>query len=372
MRRITAIAASAFHVLLLGLGGETELVFAEQRPTYKRMEPIAPPSQAMGKYVALSGDDAAMHSSVVDTLPQPPADHFLEMSPDIEESCTVECESCQCCDDIEPDCCDTVTRGRWIVDLGASALQTQMAANATDEWPNEFGPAGRLTVGYEWPSGLGVRAQGWQYSMEGDVQSQSPITYSYYNPYYDYYDYYFYSVIPGALNRPLYASYAYSRPIEVSAATVYLDVFKTIYSRYGELSIGMGPAFANLEFNFPPAGDGMQYYGGGITVSGQGFLHLVERGRWKVGLTGRTRAALLAGSWELTSPGSASEQSESMSIFELSAGPELRYRVGATSDRYIFLRTVAEFQQWRSDGMGPIAGDTLALQGATMNLGILW
>lgn len=369
MRRITAIAASAFYVFLLGLGGETELVFAEQRPTYKRMEPIAPPSPSIGEFGALSGDDAAMHSSVVDTLPQPPADHFLEMSPDNEESCTVECESCECCDEIGPECCETLTRGRWIVDLGASALQTDMAVSDLEAWPEDFGAAGRIVLGYEWPNGQGIRTQAWGYSMEGDVRSQSSLGYLFGSDFFA-----AYYVTPGAYNRFLFfpQSFAYARPIEITAASVYLDAFKTVYSRYGDFTVGMGPAFGHLEFNFPPAGDWASFNGGGISAFGQGYVSFFKRSRLDIGLTGQMRAALLTGNWDIAMLNEESGHSEAMSILELSAGPEIRYRIGRTDGRFLFLKTVAEFQQWRSDGMGPIAGDTLALQGASMNLGFLW
>lgn len=369
MRRITAIAASALCLLLLELGGETGLVFAKQRPNYKLMEPISPPSQTVDEYAAMSEGVATTHSSVVDTFPHPPADDFLEMSPDIDESYVVECESCECCDDIGPDCCETVTHGGWIVDLGASALQTDMAVSDLEAWPEDFGAAGRIVLGYEWPNGLGVRTQAWGYSMEGDVRSQSSLGYLFGSDYFA-----AYYVTPGAYNRFLFfpQSFAYARPIEITAASVYLDVFKTVYSRHGEFTVGMGPAFGHLEFNFPPAGDWASFNGGGISAFGQGYVSFFKRNRFDIGLTGQMRAALLAGNWDIAMLSEESGHSEAMSILELSAGPEIRYRIGRKDGRYLFLKTVAEFQQWRSDGMGPIAGDTLALQGASMNLGVLW
>ena len=77
------------------------------------------------------------------------------------------------------------------------------------------------------------------------------------------------------------------------------------------------------------------------------------------------------GSVVLSSPSSFRKLKRKISP-SLSVGPELRYRTSASNDRYLFLRTVAEFQQWRSDRMGPVTGDTLGLQGASMNFGALW
>ena len=50
---------------------------------------------------------------------------------------------------------------------------------------------------------------------------------------------------------------------------------------------------------------------------------------------------------------------------------ELRFKLNAMSDSFCFLQGLAEFHQWRSDRMGPTDGDTLGLQGASLNLGVL-
>jgi hypothetical protein len=366
MSRYTAIAAITLYFMLPALAGDGAFVFAQKMRTIDWSRSMTPLSGESSEFAqASSGGDTSMHS-VVDALPHPPVDDFDELPSDFEESLTCEAEGCECCDEIAPDSGESASHGGWIVDLGASALQTDMGVSDYEAWPGDFGPAGRLTFGYEWSNGLGIRAQAWHYSMEGEVHSQSPFLFAYSNSYY--YPLY----VPGSLNRLLYGNYAYSRTIEISATTVYLDLFKTIHSRHGEFSVGMGPAFANLEFNFPPAGDGMQFYGGGITVFGQGYARVLRRGRWEAGMAGQTRASLLAGAWDVASPSSTAQHSEAMSILELSVGPEWRYRVGPTEDRYVFLRTVAEFQQWRSDGMGPSSSDTLALQGVSMNCGALW
>ena len=87
------------------------------------------------------------------------------------------------------------------------------------------------------------------------------------------------------------------------------------------------------------------------------------------------RRALLTGNWGVAAFSTGNEHSQNMSIVTLSVGPELViqpvHRTIATRDAD--LRTpVAEFQQWRSDRMGPVTGDTLGSQGASMNFRALW
>jgi len=209
--------------------------------------------------------------------------------------------------------------------------------------------------------------------MKGELQSQASLSSYPFSPFI-FYDYGYY--IPGAVNQLLYApyvqNYAFTQRFELHASTVYLDISKSLYSRHGEFTFGMGPAFGHLAFKFPDAHDGSTYDGGGISVFGEGYAPVVERRRWELALTGQTRAALLTGNWGVAAFSTGNEHSQNMSIMTLSVGPELRYRTSASNDRYLFLRTVAEFQQWRSDRMGPVTGDTLGLQGASMNFGALW
>ena len=89
-------------------------------------------------------------------------------------------------------------------------------------------------------------------------------------------------------------------------------------------------------------------------------------------MAGQSRIALLTGQWDIEFLDAASEHSENMSILEVGFGPEVRRRIGRAADHFWFVRTLAEFQQWRSDRMGPLAGDTLGLQGASVNFGVLW
>lgn len=159
-------------------------------------------------------------------------------------------------------------------------------------------------------------------------------------------------------------------------ASAYLDFYKSITSRTGELLIGAGPAFGHLEFNMPPYGDGTKYFGGGVTVFSQGSLPFLRRPRWGLAFTGQARITLLSGDWHIDRPwgmiDTTAEHSNSMSIVELGIGPEFRRQFGRSANHYWFVRALAEYQQWRSDRMGPMAGDTLALQGATVSFGANW
>jgi hypothetical protein len=313
--------------------------------------------------------------SRADIVLLPPSDDPPRLREPVDEPPPALMDACDCSDGecgelVDPTACCRAAFQGWVVEVGASALQTQMAVSDLEHWPDNFGAAGRISLGYEWASGLGVRTQAWGYSMEGDVK-RSTLS-SYYRIYDDWY-------VPGATNSLLYA-YPYSylsqwrQPIEISAATVYWDVYKSLRSSLGELQLGMGPAFAHFEINLPPYGDGTEYNGGGVSLFGEGSLPILRRNRWELALAGKSRIALLAGKWGVSNLTiqSDSAHSELMSIFELSFGPEVRFRVGRGNERQLFLQTLAEFQQWRSDEMGLFGGDTLGMQGVTLNGGMLW
>jgi hypothetical protein len=365
MSRITAIAATA--LLILGLADEGASVLAEEQSILGLRQSFETPSGDTADFAEVSDGDSVAETPADDAFWYSSADGQSEMSP-VDERCSA---TIDCWDGdrlIDDDRCGVDGHRGWTYEIGMSALQSQMATSDLADWPNDFGPAGRITIGYEWEDGLGIRTQAWGYSVKGNVSSQLPSSYYLYDPYY-----YSYYVVPGATNRLLYAqAYTYTRPIEISAATAYLDFYRSIHTSHGEFALGMGPAFGHLEYRFQSTGGGTRYYGGGISAFGQGYVPIIERNRWELALTGQTRAALLTGNWDVDVLNTDAEHNKSMSILELNAGPELRYRIGATDDRYLFLRTVAEFQQWRSDRMGPIAGDTLGLQGASMNFGMLW
>ena len=79
------------------------------------------------------------------------------------------CDICNGCSECR---CDVNYRSGWFLALDASALQSQMATCDVDIWPDDFGAAGRVTLGYEWTSGLGIRTQAWAYSVNGPVYTQ--------------------------------------------------------------------------------------------------------------------------------------------------------------------------------------------------------
>jgi hypothetical protein len=379
MSRISAIAAAA--LMIVGFAPTFVPAFAEERSILELHQPLKMRPAEPASFAEVS-DVGPMVSEPL--LVEP-----AEMRPVADEPYSSTCSCCDSgqfndCDCCSAECCGVESHPGWRYDLGISALKSHMATSEQSSWPDDVGPAGRVGIGYEWENGFGIRTEAWTYRVKGDLKTQTSLS-SY--PYYSSYDPYFYSyssylydysdlhyfIVPGALNQPLYAqSYAFTQPIELSASTVYLDFSKSFYSRHGEFELGMGPAYGHLAFKFPAVHDGTTYDGGGISVYGEGYVPIVERNRWEVALTGQTRAALLTGNWGVAAFSTGEEHSQSMSILELRVGPELRYRTGSTDDRYLFLRTVAEFQQWRSDRMGPVAGDTLGLQGASMDFGILW
>jgi hypothetical protein len=333
------------------------------------------PTAAAPSEVHSPDDIYEVHEPAVEELPDlietPPWDDGPQAMSGCGEACD---EGCKCCP-------HGIYRSGWTLSLDASALQSHMASRDIDSWPNDYAPAGRITLGYETESGAGIRAQAWGYGVSG-------LSYIY-DPFF----------IPGAVNRTLYSSYSvytdywfpyqnrhlypynhrsstFAQEIELSMASAYIDFYKTIASPSSELLVGAGPAFGHLEFNLPPRGDGAKYAGGGVTAFGQGLVPFVRRPSWGLAISGQARITLLTGEWEIErNPvmiDTTSEHSESMSIVELGVGPEFRRQIGRSGTHYWFVRTLAEFQQWRSDRMGPMAGDTLALQGATLNFGVNW
>lgn len=91
-----------------------------------------------------------------------------------------------CCDPRSPgrECCPGEVAGRgWTIVLEASALQSHMAARDVDDWPDDYGAAGRISLGYETEGGLGVRAQGWGYGVSAPavVRYASVLYYPYYS-----------------------------------------------------------------------------------------------------------------------------------------------------------------------------------------------
>jgi hypothetical protein len=346
MRRSLAIATIALITCVAGMNGDATTSFARER-SIQFSEDLA----------AIDAVDSSTPTEVTDL----PSFQFQPSPPTVEDTTsTMDC-GCECECVADCDCC-CEPHGGWTFELGASALQSESAVPNDGDWPDNFGPAGRIALGHEWENGFGIRAQSSTYYVEGDIGSQTQL----FSPFY-FYDPYFY-------NYPLYPSlrsYPYTRPIEITATTAYLDFFKSFYSRNGEFSLGMGPAFGYLQFNFPPYGGSDNYTGGGLTVSGRGYVPVYERNRWQFGLTGQTRATLLGGHWH-TDSSAVADVGGTISIVELRLGPEFRHRIGPTADRYLFLRTVAEFQQWRGDGLGPMGGDALAMHGVSLDCGVLW
>ena len=277
------------------------------------------------------------------------------------------CDICIGCSEC---CCDVNYRSGWFLALDASALQSQMATRDVDIWPDDFGAAGRITLGYEWNSGLGIRSQAWAYSMNGLFYTQNVIFnygfgITHVIGYDDYGGYY-----------PQPVSVMIPQEIELSMATAYLDFYKAINSRTGELLLGVGPAFGHLEFNTRPWGDGSKYAGGGVSVFGEGSHFFLRRPGWGLGVAGKARFALLTGDWHVDPQSSmlypTTQHSKSMSIAELGVGPEFRRQFGRSKNHYWFVRALAEYQQWHSDRMAPPGGDTLALHGATLSFGANW
>jgi hypothetical protein len=266
-----------------------------------------------------------------------------------------------CCDQCGGEVCrcgDVNYRSGWTLGFDIAALHSNTIGVAGEDasWFDDAGAAARISLGYEWYSGFGIRAQSWGYSVDGIVQRTTislgqqpnlPLTYF-----------------------PIYAKLA--DYLEIEAGTFYFDFYKAVVSRHGELLLGAGPASGRLSFYFPASSTLREYHGGGVSVFGQGLYPFYSRHRWHLALVGQARLALLSGEWEDIGGNSLDELSQSMSILELGTGLELRRRSGRRADHYWFVRTMAEFQQWTSDRMSPLGGDTLGLDGTSVCFGLGW
>jgi hypothetical protein len=276
-------------------------------------------------------------------LVQPPVDQPLVQPPYYGEpthiippaGAPVPPPSCEICGSSDACQCDVRwRRSGWKLAFELYGLQSHVTDAAFGPWPNDGGGAAQISLGYEWMSGFGIRANSWGFSEDARL--------------------------PGP-------------DVELTMGTFQLDFYKAIVSGHGELVLGAGPTGGRLEFRVPSLNDQTEFHGGGASVFVEGYYPFYRRPRWEVAFVGETRMSLLAGDWRDNGGGIVDDtDGDSMAVWEIGFGLEYRHRFGQHGDHYWFVQGMPEYQQWTSEWMGDQLGSSVALTGANLNFGLAW
>jgi hypothetical protein len=242
------------------------------------------------------------------------------------------CEICGSSDGCQ--CNAAWCRSGWKLGLELYGLQSNLTDDAFGRWPDDGGGAARVTLGYEWPSGVGVRANWWSFFEDASI--------------------------PGP-------------DVELSMGTLQLDFYKAMVSRHSELLVGAGPAGGGLTFRIPSLSERTEFRGGGATVFVEGYHPFIRRAMWELAFVGATRMTLLTGDWRDNGGGIVDDtDGDSLSIWEIGFGLEYRHRCGKCGDNYWFFQAMPEHQVWRSEWMSDELGTAISLTGLNLNLGFSW
>jgi hypothetical protein len=137
----------------------------------------------------------------------------------------------------EPDWCDSPYRnGAWRFGFDLIPTELGISSNAFGGWDSVGGTAVRLEIGYERPSGVGVRGQLWAFGEEEIDTGMGDV--------------------------------------DFSASTFFLDFYKRLYIEDAELALGGGLAGAHMLFDLPNANQKADFSGGGVSLFGEGFYPL--------------------------------------------------------------------------------------------------
>ncbi len=247
---------------------------------------------------------------------------------------------------LPPPCCDVCgssngcecdvpwCRSGWKLGLELYGLQSNITDNAFGPWPDDGGGAAEISLGYEWLSGFGIRANWWSFFEDANVQGPD---------------------------------------VELSMGTFQLDFYKAIVAGHSELLIGAGPAGGVLKFRIPSLNDRTEFRGGGASVFAEGYYPFLRRPLWELAFVGASRMTLLTGDWRDSGGGIVDDtDGDSMSIWEIGFGLEFRHRFGKCYDNFWFLQAMPEHQVWTSEWMGDELGSSVALSGLNLNLGFSW
>jgi hypothetical protein len=222
----------------------------------------------------------------------------------------------------------------------ASAWKFSVAFIPTSlEWSENFGQALRFDLGHENADGFGKRVQFWTFSQESAGQ-----------------------LSPGFRS--------YSMPLDISASTLYLDVYKTVGVKIGNFSAGGGLAGGQMEISARHDGRDSEFFGGGFDAFAEGFYPVLRYGRTDLGAMGRGRLALMGGWWDESRLHTNHDEDWLTLIDELAWGIELRHRFGRHSETYWFADVARDLQDWGTPRL-PYSADR-SFQGTALNFGLVW
>ncbi len=223
--------------------------------------------------------------------------------------------------------------GRWLVGVDLIPTQFQFTDDRFGAWPDDGGFAMRLAVGYERPSGVGLRGRLWAYGEDAT---------------------------PPAVD------------VTVAASSFTLEAYKRLKSREGELTLGAGVSGNALQFKMPDDTKS-RFSGGGLTVFADGYLPLVRFERSEFGAVGRGRMSLASGKWEDNTGWLVqSTEHDTMNVFEAAFGLEFRRQFGRRLDKYWSISVTEEIQRWDSPWLGQYTHSAAGFDGVNIDFGFMW
>jgi hypothetical protein len=186
----------------------------------------------------------------------------------------------------------------------------------------------RANLGYEYPDGLGKRAELWMFN---DDNISGPFS-------------------------------------DFWASKFYFDWYKRHFYHGAELLLGGGLAlgYQSIELNGDEAN---RFYGGGGSVVAEGFLPFVDGKRSDFGAIARGRVGALLGGWDRDFSGDDFDDGI-MLVEEFFWGLEYRQLFGKNNCRYWYLNVTREIHHFGGGDL-PYTSDTL-VEGTAMNVGIAW
>jgi hypothetical protein len=222
----------------------------------------------------------------------------------------------------------------WNVGIDLIPSQTLVTDGEFGRWPDDGALALRLNLGYEDPTGYGIRGRFW--------------------------------VLGQDVSPPV-------DDITLSMGSFNLDLYKRVFLDRAELTLGGGPASGVLEFKLSDD-TYSRFEGGGASIFADGFYGISEFEKSVLGAVARARYTLVMGDWRDTTGGDVvgRTDNDTMSIAEIAWGLEYRRRFGACQDHNWYLGILWEYQRWQSDWLSSEAATSIGVSGLNIYTGLNW
>jgi hypothetical protein len=222
----------------------------------------------------------------------------------------------------------------WTAAVEMIPSETLLTDSPFGRWNDNDAFALRFILGYEDPSGYGIRARVWGLGQE---------------------------VSPPADD------------VTLSMGSFNLDLYKRVFLDGAEVAFGGGPASGGLEFELSD-NTHSRFEGGGVSMFLDGFYGIHDFEKAQLGAVARARYSLLMGDWRDTTGGGvvSNTDNDTMSVAELAWGLEYRRRFGPCEDHNWFAGLLFEFQRWQSDWMSSAADTSIGVSGINVYTGLNW